>query len=61
VFSEEVHACSSVRLVNLVRTKNENDTFCPGPLIVHIGIFDSEPKDTKPKGVVIHLQPDWSG
>ncbi len=32
-----------------------------GPLSVHIGIFDSKPKDSEPKGTVMHSQPDWSG
>ncbi len=52
---------TSVVLVRLVRTKKENNTFGPGPLSIHKGIFDSEPKDTKPKGIVICSQPDWSG
>ncbi len=41
--------------------QKKNNTFGPGPLSVHIGIFDSKPKDTEPKGIVMHSQPDWSG
>ncbi len=48
-----VHTCSSVLLVCLVRTKRKHNTFGPGPLSVHTGIFDSEPKNTEPKGIVI--------
>ncbi len=33
--------------------KKENDSFGPGPLRIHT---DTEPKDTKPKGIVIV---DW--
>ncbi len=49
-----------VLLICLVWTKKENDTFVPGTLSVHTGIFDSEPKDTEPKGIVVRPQPDWS-
>ncbi|KTG43698.1 hypothetical protein cypCar_00019892 [Cyprinus carpio] len=50
-----VHTCSSVLLVHLVRTKKENNTFGPGLLSVHSGIFDSGPK-----GIVILLSTQGS-
>ncbi len=37
----------------VVRTKKVNDTFCPGRLSIHTGIFDSESKDTEPEGIVM--------
>ncbi len=51
---------------SFVPDQKGNDTFGPGLLSVHTGIFDSEPKDTepkdtKPKGIEILSQPDWSG
>jgi len=57
-----IHTCSSVRLVRLVHlvwTKKEKKTFSPGPVSVQIGNFITEPKDTEPKGIGIHSQPDW--
>ncbi len=53
-----IHTCTSVFLVRLVRTKKENDIFDPGPLCVHTDNFDSKPKDTEPKGIVIRSQSD---
>ncbi len=56
-----VYSCSSALLFCLVRTKRENNIFGPGPLSIHTGSFDNEPKDTEPNGIVICSQPYWSG